>query len=100
MAEVMSNFKVLGSRILLTIPPAPEPSVIELTEEVKERVQQEYLAKLKSLEVFAVGDEVTKIKAGDNVFVPAQILVHADKVIIDDSVKLMIGERDISIIWK
>lgn len=91
--------KLLGSRILLTIPPAPEPSVIELTDEVKARVQQEYLAQLKSLEVFAIGDEVTKVKPGDDVYVTPQILVHADKVIIDDSVKLMIGERDISIIW-
>jgi hypothetical protein len=91
--------KVMGSRVLLTIPPAPE-TTIELTDEVKEALYQEYLQQLKSLEVYAVGEDVTKVVPGDKVYVAPSIAAHGDKVIIDDQVKLILGERDIAIIWE
>lgn len=94
----MSSLTLLGSRILLSIPPAPE-TTIELTEEVKKSLHEEFMQQLKSLEVFAVGEDVTKIKTGDKVYVPPGIAMHAEKLIIDGSVKLLLGERDIAIIW-
>lgn len=94
----MANLTLLGSRILLTIPPAPETK-IELTEEVKQAMHAEFMQQLKSLEVFAVGEEVTKLKVGDKVYVPPGVAVHAEKIIIDESVKLLLGERDVAIIW-
>jgi hypothetical protein len=95
----MSEFKILGSRILVTVPAAPE-STIELTDEVKAQLHVEFVQKLKSLEVFAIGTDVTAVSVGEKVFVPSNIVMHADKVIIGDSVKLMVAERDIAIIWK
>lgn len=94
----MANLQLLGSRILLTIPPAPETK-LELTEEVKQAMHAEFMQQLKSLEVFAVGEDVTKVKAGDKVYVPPGVAVHAEKIIIDESVKLLLGERDVAIIW-
>ena len=93
-----NTIKLLGSRILLTIPPAPE-SKIELTEEVKQAMHAEFMQQLKSLEVYAIGEDVTKLKVGDKVYVPPGVAMHAEKLIIDDSVKMLLGERDIAIIW-
>lgn len=93
-----TDMKLLGSRILLTIPPAPE-TTIELTDEVKKSLQEEFMQQLKSLEVFAVGEDVTKIAAGDKVYVPPGVAMHAEKLLIDGSVKLLLGERDVAIIW-
>ena len=95
----MSEFKILGSRILVTVPAAPE-STIELADEVKAQLHVEVVQKLKSLEVFSIGTAVTAVSVGEKVFVPSNIVMHADKVIIGDSVKLMVAERDIAIIWK
>lgn len=93
-----TEFQVLGSRILLSVPAAPE-SVIELTEEGKQARHMEFVMSLKSLEVFATGEDVTKVKKGDNVYVPPGIAVSGDKVMIDGQVKLLLGERDVAIIW-
>lgn len=99
MDQVMeNNIKVMGSRVVLSIPPTPE-STIELTEEVKAKLQAEFFQQLKSLEVFAVGEDVTKVKPGDKVYVPASVASHSDKIIIDNQVKMIVGERDIAIIW-
>lgn len=94
----MSSFKLLGSRILLSIPPAPE-STIELTDDVKKSLHEEFMQQLKSLEVFAVGEDVTKIAVGDKVYVPPGVAMHGEKLIMDDQVKLLLGERDIAVIW-
>lgn len=90
--------KVMGSRVVLSIPPAPE-STIELTEEVKQKMQVEFFTKLKSLEVYAVGEDVTKVKPGDKVYIPTSVASHSDKCIINDEVKMIVGERDIAIVW-
>jgi hypothetical protein len=39
------------------------------------------------------------VRPGDKVYVPTQYLQHADVVQLDDSIKLMIAERDIAIVW-
>ena len=90
--------KVMGSRVVLSVPPAPE-STIELTDEVKQKMQSEFFQQLKSLEVFAVGEDVTKVKPGDKVYIPTSVASHSDKIIFDNTVKMIVGERDIAIIW-
>lgn len=90
--------KLLGTRILLNKPLKPE-SVIQLSAEAEAELEREMMQKWTRLEVFAAGDEVTQVRPGDKVYVPTQYLQHADVVQLDDSIKLMIAERDIAIVW-
>jgi hypothetical protein len=89
---------LLGTRILLNKPDKPE-SVIQLSPEAEAELEREMMQKWTMLEVFATGDEVTHVVPGDKVYVPTQYLQHADVVQLDDSIKLMIAERDIAIVW-
>ena len=89
---------LLGTRILLNKPDKPE-SVIQLSPEAEAELEREMMQKWTMLEVFATGDEVTYVVPGDKVYVPTQYLQHADVVQLDDSIKLMIAERDIAIVW-
>jgi len=92
-------FKTLkGRRILLEKPVRPESS-IELTEDVKRRMEEEMMRKWTSLEVYAVGEDVESVVPGDKVYVPSQGLNSAEVVDINGELKLMIGEFDIAIVW-
>jgi len=51
------------------------------------------------LTIYAVGDKVEDVVAGDVVYIAVSQLEHAEKVDIDGSVKLMLNEMDIAIIW-
>jgi hypothetical protein len=46
-----------------------------------------------------VGDTVEKYKAGDIVYITTGSLQNAEKVEIGDSMKLMVSEGDIAILW-
>lgn len=92
-------FKTLkGRRILLEKPVRPE-STIELTEDVKRRMEEEMMRKWTSLEVYAVGEDVESVVPGDKVYVPSAGLNSAEVVDINGELKLMIGEFDIAIVW-
>lgn len=94
----MSTFKVMGHRVLLNRPQKKETG-IQLTPELEAELMQEELKEYSSLEVFAVGDEVTDVKPGDNVYVSPGTLVHSEVVTIDGSEKIMVRSMDIAIIW-
>ena len=51
------------------------------------------------LEVYAIGDTVDKVNVGDKVYVTTGSLQNAEKVELEDGMKLMLSEGDIAIVW-
>jgi hypothetical protein len=90
--------KLVGRRVLINVPKKKE-SVLELTAKDEEMIMQDAMKMWTKLEVYAVGDTVDKLMAGDKVYITTGSLQNAEKVEIDDEVKLMVSEGDIAIIW-
>jgi hypothetical protein len=88
----------MGRRVLINVPKKKE-SVIELSIKDEDSIMQEAMKLWTKLEVYAVGDTVERVSAGDRVYVTTGSLEHAEKVEIDGEVKLMLSEGDIAIIW-
>jgi hypothetical protein len=94
----MSNYKVRGVRVLLT-PPLIVKSAIQLDAKLEEQLMDEQMKKWGSLEVFAVGDEVNDISAGDKVYVNPMFLRNSEHVLIDGEDKIIVRAPDIAVIW-
>ena len=95
----MKPFKTLrGRRILIEVPKKKE-SVITLSEKDKDALMYEEMKAWNRLTIYAVGDKVEDVVAGDVVYIAVSQLEHAEKVDIEGSVKLMLNEMDIAIIW-
>jgi hypothetical protein len=92
------SFKVMGRRVLINFPKRPE-SKIELTPEVERQLEEEMVKKWTNLEVYAIGEDVTTLKAGDKVYVPAEVLKSAERLNVNNDAKLMISEYDVAVIW-
>jgi hypothetical protein len=90
--------KLMGRRVLINVPKKKE-SVIELSAKDEDSIMQEAMKLWTKLEVYAVGDTVERVSAGDRVYVTTGSLEHAEKVEIDGEVKLMLSEGDVAIIW-
>ena len=89
---------VKGHRVLLNRPEREE-RLIQLTPEMEEEMNIQELKKLKHLEVYAVGEEVTNIKVGDFVYVNMMYLQSAELVDVEGEEKIMVNDRDIAIVW-
>jgi Tfp pilus assembly protein PilZ len=95
----MNKFKTLrGRRILIEVPEKKE-SIITLSEKDKDALMYEAMKAWNRLTIYAVGDKVEDVVVGDVVYIAVSQLEHAEKVDIDGSVKLMLNEMDIAIIW-
>jgi hypothetical protein len=90
--------KLVGRRVLINVPKKKE-SVIELTAKDEEQIMQEAMKLWTKLEVYAVGTTVESLKEGDKVYITTGSLQNAEKVEIENEVKLMVSEGDIAIIW-
>lgn len=90
--------KLVGRRVLINVPKKKE-SVLELTAKDEEMIMQEAMKMWTKLEVYAVGDTVERLMAGDKVYITTGSLQNAEKVEIDGEVKLMVSEGDIAIVW-
>jgi len=90
--------KLMGRRVLVNVPQKKE-SAIELTAKDEEQLMQEAMKLWTKLEVYAVGDTVEKVAAGDKVYVTTGSLQNAEKVELEDGMKLMLSEGDIAIVW-
>lgn len=88
----------MGRRVLINVPKKKE-SVIELTAKDEEAIMRESMNLWTNLEVFATGDTVTLVSPGDKVYLTTGSLQNAEKVEINDEIKLMVSEGDIAIIW-
>ena len=95
----MNPFKTLrGRRILIEVPVKKE-SVIKLSSKDDDAMMYEAMKQWNRLTIYAVGDKVEDVVAGDVVYIAVSQLEHSEKVDIDGSVKLMLNEMDIAIIW-
>jgi hypothetical protein len=90
--------KLLGKRILINIPIIEKP-IIELSPAQEAEREREAVKKWTELEIHAVGDEVEKVKAGDKVYVQTFALEGAEKIDLDGSIKLLVKEFDIAIVY-
>jgi len=97
--KMMKVFKTLrGRRILLTKPTLPK-TLVELDEKTKAEMEKTMMQKWTNLEIFAIGEDVECVKPGDKVYVPTFALSQAEILEINGSLKMMIAESDIAIIW-
>lgn len=90
--------KLLGRKLLLSFPQI-EKSTIELSPEVQAEIDKELMKKWTALEVFAVGDEVTKVNVGDRVYVGTGSLHDAERIEIDGEMKMLVGDYEVMIVW-
>jgi hypothetical protein len=91
--------KLIGTRVLLTKPVKPESTIV-LSPDMEEALERDMMKKWTHLEVYAIGSDVTTVNIGDKVYVPSSSLQSADLIELDDlSVKMMVAEREIAIIW-
>ena len=90
--------RLLGRKVLLTIPKRPE-SVIELTPEVEKQLETEMIKQWSKLEVYKTSADTEAVKEGDFIYVSSNVLMNAERITIEEDVKMLINEYDISIVW-
>ena len=93
-----NNMQLKGKRVLLNKPEMKE-SPFELSEADKQAIEMDMRKTWTKLEVYAVGDEVESVKVGDKVYIGITGLQASEAVELEGSVKLMVAERDIAIVW-
>jgi hypothetical protein len=89
---------VRGKRLLVTVPELKKASV-ELSVKDEELRMQDAIKVWTKLEIFAVGNEVEGIKAGDIVYIQTYALESAERIEIDGVIKLLIPEQAVAIIY-
>ena len=57
------------------------------------------MKKWTRLEVFAVGEDVATIKAGDSVYISVAAIKGAEVIEVEETIKLMLSEYDVAIVW-
>jgi hypothetical protein len=98
--------KLLGKRVLVPFPTedkkkAPVTKILMpegLEKKREEEMSQELIKKYMRIPVIQIGDEVTRVKAGDEIYVPARCLApgRSDAISIDDKMYFIIAESDIA----
>jgi hypothetical protein len=94
-------FKELtGKKILITKPVRKESS-IQLSDEAKAALDADAMKSWTSLEIFAIGADVTNKNAvpGAKVYVPTYALTSSEILEVDGALRMMISEGDIAIYW-
>ena len=96
----MSLFKQLrGKRVMIQKPESESKSLIELTPEVEAQLEKEAIAKWTRLKVYAVGTEVTDIKAGDEVYITPGVLAAAEIFKVDEEVFMIVPDHAVAVIY-
>lgn len=93
--------RLLGNRIYLEMPAKEEESKLIVDENTKEALKRELLNKMRKLKVYAVGDLVTNIVAGDHVLVDPEALARKTTIVplSDDKEVLLVSPFDIVHVW-
>ena len=92
------KYTVRGTRVILT-PPVIKESSIEVDDKLKKEILEEQMKKWTRLEVFAVGEEVTGIEVGNEVFVNPMFIRNAENIEINGEGKIIVRAADISVVW-
>jgi co-chaperonin GroES (HSP10) len=97
-----SPFKQLfGHRVLIPFPEIETKSDIILTDTANAAQEAELILKYLRIPVIQVGTEVTRVKPGDEIFIPVRCLApgRADAIQIDDVKFYIIQEVDIASVY-
>ena len=94
-------FKQLRGRTILLSIPERKKSGLELSAKDEEAMMQEAAKLWSKLTVYAIGDKVEDVKEGDQVYVRTSSLnmETVERIDIDGSVKLVLNEGDVIIVW-
>ena len=94
-------FKQLRGRTILLSIPERKKSGLELSAKDEEAMMQEAAKLWSRLTVYAIGDKVEDVKEGDQVYVRTSSLnmETVERIDIDGSVKLVLNEGDVIIVW-
>lgn len=95
----MSEFKVVGPRVILTLPEINKPS-LQLSEDLEREWMEKEFKKFDKLEVFAIGTDVTGLEVGDSVTVNPMFVRNAERVTIEGKERIVVRYPDITLIWK
>jgi hypothetical protein len=90
--------KLKGRRILVEVPELKK-SALQLTEKDEEAIMADAMKLWSKLTLYAVGDKVEELNEGDLVYITTEALQRAEKVEIDGSIKLMLSEGDVALVW-
>jgi hypothetical protein len=95
----MKPFKELKGRRILVEVPELKKSALQLTEKDEEAMLKDAMKLWSKLTLYAVGDKVEGLSEGDLVYITTEALQRAEKVEIEGSIKLMLSEGDVALIW-
>jgi len=97
----MKPFKKLRGRTILLSVPEKKKSSIELSIKDEEAMMQEAAKLWSKLTVYAIGDKVEEVQEGDQVYVRTGALnmETVERIDIDGTIKLVLNEGDVIIIW-
>ena len=94
-------FKKLRGRTILLSIPERKKSAIELSAKDEDMIMQEAVKMWNKLTVYAIGDKVEEVEVGDQVYVRTSALnmETVERIDVDGSIKLVLNEGDVIIIW-
>jgi hypothetical protein len=94
-------FKLLRGRTILLSVPERKKSALELSAKDEEAMMQEAAKLWSKLTVYATGDKVEEVSEGDQVYVRTSALnmEQVERIEIDGSIKLVLNEGDVIIVW-
>jgi hypothetical protein len=97
----MSLFKQLrGKRVMIQKPePETKNSLVQLTPEIEAQLEKEAIAKWTRLKVYAVGTDVTDIKAGDEVYITPGILATAEVFKVEEDIFMIVPDHAVALVY-
>jgi len=97
----MAEFKLLRGRTILVDVPVRKESAIQLSEKDEEHIMKEAMKMWNKLTVYAVGEKVEDVKAGDQVYIRTASLnlEVVERIEIDGTMKFVLNEGDVVIVW-
>lgn len=97
----MSKFKLLRGRTILVDIPVKKETGLKLSEKDEDMIMAEAMKMWNKLTVYAVGDKVEDVKAGDKVYIrtAALNLEVVERIDIDGEIKFVLNEGDVVIVW-
>lgn len=93
--------QLFGRRILVNVPEKKASALdsLELSKQDEDAVLRDAMKLWSKLEIFAVGDECVKVKAGDLIYITTSSLENAERIELDGKMKFMLSEYDAAFKW-
>jgi hypothetical protein len=97
----MSDFKLLRGRTILVNIPVKKESSLQLSVKDEDMIMAEAMKMWNKLTVYAVGDKVEDVAAGDQVYIRTSALNMdtLERLDINGEVKFVLNEGDVVIVW-